>query len=482
MSVPYNQHGSRHVFGPQHLVDASGRPLFELPPEEVVGGAKLLKHGYNGQEYNYFIKEIMPGYESTITRVIPDPDGTADFYFTALNEYDGFSDGRITESLILLHGFKHWDDFNDLYGFRPDMGTPGDYGVELRIYRSVTGRVNTLTDITSSVDITWFAVPGSPNVWRYEVYAKPEANQATPVGDGPGTLGSRTLYRYATPGVEYIYYVEEVAQYEGAHAYDIVRETGTRYTLTVPPADPAALAGNIAVYPLNMRLRAAADGENRVVSFRNVLRETTPDITKQWVKSDGSPMSSHELELMLPDMITFEVWYRLDRVDGAGNVLGQVEDWEPMRDPHSTANPAPVLTVTRSKSAIISALGAGNSMRIVFNTTPLPTIGDEPDIRRTYRLVETRIGSVDVNEFGYAGGFDVTYDSEFNRVVTNTLRTIPLTIRKEWDDDNGRDGYRPPTVTFLIENQNNPPQSMLVTLSANNFADLTGASKHILSA
>jgi hypothetical protein len=430
MSVPYNPGGYRHVFGDEHLINTTTRmPLFDLPFEEVEHGVKLLKYGYNGQKYNYFIKEIMPGYEVTITPAadpVADPNA-ADFYFTAHNVYDGFSDGRYND-YVLLNGRKYWDDHSDLYGYRPVTGTPGannvitpDPNVVLLVYRSIAGVPGFFEEITSSVNITWFAVPGSPNVWRYEVHTKPVGSQTIPVGGEPGAFGAPSLYRYAAPGVEYVYYVEEVATGRtGAHAYDITREAGagTRVTLTNlsnPSANPTELTGNLAVYPLNMRLRADAAGGNKVASFRNVLRDTALDITKVWVKDDGSAMTRDELELMLPDEITFEVEYRLDRVDGDN--VDEVQPWTPMPDPHSTAYPRPAVSITRSRAAIINALGDSNSMRIVFSTnpvTPLPTIGDQPDIRRSYRLVETKIGNETVTlgvdgVTGFAGGFDVSY-------------------------------------------------------------------------
>jgi hypothetical protein len=488
ITIRYSQSGE-HTFTVSNLG-------FDLPEDEedLTKLGKLLRIGYNGQPYRYFLRESLDGYtfipglpdytlnEDTIA--IPRIPTTASFHYElATNRYDGFSsDVSVSNSLIRLSGTKDWVDSTNLFDTRPNGAEPylspgGQPGVTLRVFRAIAdstpGRIrpNTFEEITGSVDIVWTKTAGNDNRWNYVVNAKATLEPGMPpVGVAPGGAGTSsgtTLYRFSLTGDEFIYFVEEVGVNHHYHTPE----------RTAGAAIPTAMIGAAFVPPTdagNLRLMASG-GTDKITGFRNTLRTTTVPVAKVWEmqNADGSAMPMNldnlsALEMMIPASITFRLEYR--EVDTAAG--DTVENpWGFFNQP-GTGNP---YTIVRTRQEIVSALRSSNSnqMSLTFNNPLLPQFGSLPEIRREYRFVETYIGSEEVTTVGsglYAGGFDISYDSPSNRTVTNTLRTIPLTIRKEWDDDDGRDGYRPDTVTFWIRNQNGV--RMEVTLCASNSADL----------
>ncbi|MCL2662536.1 MAG: Cna B-type domain-containing protein [Oscillospiraceae bacterium] len=485
IEIRFNQQGVIQTFSAANLG-------FDLPEDEedLTKLGKLLRIGYNGQPYRYFLRESLDGYTfipgppnhtvfpgtPPLPPNIPRVPTTATFHYDlATNRYDGFSsDIGVNNSLVSLGGTKDWVDSTNLFGTRPNGGflyANGDTSLDsppsvtLRVYRAIAGNApnsilpGTFQEITNSVDIVWTKTAGNDNRWGYVVNAG--TSQAIPVGvapGGPGTASGATLYRFSLTGVEFIYFVEEVSV---NHHYQVP-------VLTGGAAIPSAMIGNGLVTSTaagNLRVMATG-GTNKVASFRNTLRTTTVPVTKAWERQAAAgsvPMSLEnpsELEMMIPPSITLRLQYR-EMYEGT-----VYKDWDFFNQP-GTGTPGTPYTIERNRAEIISALRASGThqMTITFNNPLLPQYGNAPDIIREYRFIETRIGDRDVTA-GSAGGFIVAgNDGSALTPVINAAVTIPLTIRKVWEDDNNRDGTRPSSITFRITRDNNSLQFMDVVMT-----------------
>ena len=441
MDVPYSATPQTHTFNSTHFITGTNG----IPTAE---GLKLLRIGYNAMDYHYYVTEKMDGYTMAITRaatdLIPPPlTGNITFNYNAINTFNGSSDPTVT-AFIRVRGDKLWNDDLNKFNTRP---TTGDPIVNLKVFRAIQGNItNTLEDITDCVTITWTPVAPGDNTasWSYVITANATATQRVPVGLPPtsGLIeGGRTLYRYSPTGQPYIYYIEEVAPVGNQHYTIHQGGSGT---------DAASVTSAIPVSPNSLRLQAASSGNDRIASFENRLETVKPTIEKTWMKYGASGASvamsasnPAEFELMLPVSLTFKVQYR----------DGTTGNWTNFSDRHGTAM---VMTVTRAQ--LLALKGTNNQMTVEFDIS-LPRYNPAGTAIRNYRLVETHVGADAVSapgpndnyptapiSAGTASGFDVTYTS--NTGVTNTIQTIPLLIRKIWDDDSNRDNLRPTSMTL----------------------------------
>jgi len=487
LEIPYGD-GDRHEFLPANLLAAGAPgvpPGVGLPSGEV---GRLLKGGYNGRDYVYYLDEKMNGYVFEQGDNIPDLEVPAtDFYFETENEYDG-SSSTTGSSLVRLRGDKIWaDDEENKYGLRPVTGPPngspaGSPSIELRVYRAevlteatsdTSEELSKRIDITDSVDIIWTldlrTPPGNDlNLWHYYINAKPykepfdpesgddePEGQETIVGKPPATPGSTTaltLYRYSITGNRYVYYVEEV---NGSHHYKIESARGT---------DVSAQGAT------DMTLRAAPSGNDMIASFRNRLNTVEVTVDKVWMKDSGLPggltaITPNEFTLMLPDSITFKVQYREGSV--AGTVFTPSTLWADFKDGPNQSGA--VVTTTLTKEELIEALGTGNSFEVKVDL--LPKYGAVVSAVRQYRLIETHINGVEIDEyegFTVTGNAEGSDEDEVTEEITNTLEVNLLKIIKIWEDNSDRDGVRPETgrITFRIERDGDDDVFMEVWFSS----------------
>ncbi|MDL2232946.1 Cna B-type domain-containing protein, partial [Ruminococcaceae bacterium OttesenSCG-928-L11] len=392
----------------------------------------LYQYGANGYPYRYYVKETLPGYQVAISA---DKDATKDFAFTVTNTYTG-KDG---DSFIKLGGVKQWADNSGLYGTRPT-------GVTLKVYRAVTGVTGSTIEITDSVDIVWNT--SSVNSWTYTVNAKAGARN-TDVGnaDGTGTgAGSNgeTLYRYAPNGSAYLYYVEEV-------------KPNDNYTMSKVTGEVASGIGGAD----NLTLKASISGKTATASFKNTLVGSDYTLSKVWMKDtddSGSPvaLAASELAMMLPDSITFKVQYDT----GSG--------WADYLDTNHA-----LVTKTVNKAAILTALNGSHTMTVAFDMLPKY---DSLGTAMVYRAVETAVnGHALVSDA--AGGYTMSAVYAATDTVTNTLTTLPLTIRKQWDDSDNQDGVRPTSITFSIVRDGVTASPITVTLTTSDWT--AGKTVHV---
>ena len=479
ITIKYSERDQIHTFGADNLV-RSNLVRFDLPVEELplAREGKLLRIGYNGQPYRYFLRESLDGY--TFTAGLPEytqPRGTpavADFHYKlANNRYDGSSSDIRLSSLVHLHGTKNWVDSEDIFGTRPNGGNLYESGdthsvnpsVTLRVFRAISADLpgtvtprtilpNTFLDITNSVDIVWTRV--NSYQWSYVVNAK--ETQPTAVGTATG------LFRYSLTGAEFVYFVEEVSV---NHHYQTP-------VLTYGAAIPPAMIGTGLVPPVlpadagNLRIMATARGAEKVASFSNTMYPATVPVTKVWQTQTTAgplPMSlanPSEIEMMIPPGITFKVQFREINTD-----TDDTTNWTDFNIP-GTGTP---YTIERNREEILNALrpagsAGSNEMTLTFNSPLLPRYGGASNILRQYRLVETHIGAepVEVRSDDSVGGGGFTVTST-DSSVTNMVETIPLQITKTWIDDNNRDGMRPASITFRITRDNDLRQVMDVVMT-----------------
>jgi len=442
--------GEKSILHTQTTPQAFGTTDFRNLPN---GETYLLRIGYNGFPFRYTVVERINGFAQNILPVGGYAEGSSDtditYAFTSANTYDGATESPPdvpTQRYVRLTGTKDWDDMGNVFGTRPAL-TP--QGVQLRIFRSTVGVADSTVEITNAVTYAWSPVtgPGNENRWSYVVTANPIDEQTTGVGtDGttlrvgvPAPVNDATLYRYATNGQRYIYYVEEVPP---SNHYRVEAVVGTERTATVG----------------NFRIEATtADRPNidNIASFRNVLNTVPLETTKVWQKSmPGTPsvtvpMDSSEFALMLPNSITFKVQYRDSTTSNA---------W--------TDFSAPAITIDKEELLNITATGAGNNeQKIVYNdysSYPLPRFGGmhPAAVTREYRLVETQINRVDIPVTNILHGYTRTADGDDK--IINTVETIPIIIRKQWVDEENRDGLRPSRMTFDIERDGDDDMVMQV--------------------
>ncbi|MCL2820731.1 MAG: Cna B-type domain-containing protein, partial [Oscillospiraceae bacterium] len=430
---------------------------------EGTGLTRLLRYGFNGFPYRYFLIENMDGYtfeHENVASPDVDPGGLDPYHyeFEAENIYDGKTDGQ--NHLVLLHGHKDW--VGDTYGPTGEynFGTRPD-NVSLRVFRAVMvgTTLSAFEEITSFVRIDWI---DNGNQWTYTVNADNEK-----VGDESITDGQPSLHRYAVTSDPYIYYVEEVypATNSGSpvaenHHYtaDIADGSGNGTKITT---GTAAGTGATSIAAGSVRVQVAEDSGNFIANFKNTLKTVEPEVIKAWQKKsgpDGTPVPmatspSRDFELMLPSEITFKVQ---SRPAGAAT-------WTDLMYSGTTT----LVTKTFTRAELLAGLTGTATQSTLKLDIHLPENADLAGvIKREYRMIETHIGG-DTDDHrvtgtfetlnapsgnfpvtaytgrdgGGLGGFTVTY-TENGRVV-NTIETMPIFIQKVWVDDNNRDGLRP---------------------------------------
>ena len=343
----------------------------------------------------------------TVSGLTEDKDTlTKDFAFEVGNQYTG-------EGLVTLGGTKDWVDQSDRYNLRP--GTLG-----LKVYRAVEGVDAAPEDITANVVFNW------SNITSDRLSYTVGALNAT-VGNGG------KLYGYAPNGAKYIYYVEELP-------------TNHHYTPAVKAGTPVTGVGGAG----NLVLRAEGSGDTRTASFQNSLLTVACQLQKTWLKNNGgtsAAMDASEFAMMLPASITVKVQQSAD-----GGTT-----WIDYSDKNGL--------VTRTFNTTDFKPTAGSTRTLTI--TGLPKYGANTSPEMQYRAVETGIGGQALNGSGYAGGFTAVSEGG---AISNTLATIPLVLKKTWDDNNNQDGVRPTSITFKIVRDGSSTQFMTVTVPADELA------------
>lgn len=340
-----------------------------------------------------------------------DPDDTVDASF--LNKPEA------NPTKVNLTGAKVWDDLSDAYGFRPDQLT---LTLE-RCAPAQTGQGNgiawdTVPDGAAAITLTKDnADPDNTDRWVYTVTG---------------------LDRYAPNGKTWEYRVTE--------------KTPSQGTVTYTPTPAGGIAGQQEVDP--------ETGDITMDELKNSIL-TEISFRKEWVDSDGKPITQDVLGDDIELEVTFQVQVNTTR-PGIGD--GQ---WKPVGEYFSSGTAtAEQMKDYEDTFSIRAPLGSDEWGKThTFEDLPLYIQDDVGAVYQAkYRVVETAVkiykaGSDEVLKTinytvsGEQGGA-FTYDtvgedspirpyytngknqSITDRVHKNQLRTISLTAQKVWQNDN----------------------------------------------
>lgn len=178
-------------------------------------------------------------------------------------------------------------------------------------------------------------------------------------------------------------------------------------------------------------------GDTKQVTLTNTLNKTSVSVKKLWKDStSGDAYSDNKVrelidEGILPSHVQFTLYYRVKKTTGTANAW-----WE------SNAI-RPVIVSVKEKLL-------GNAPYPVF--TGLPRYNSQGE-ELEYKLEETgvcyndRTNNVITNSNSFTVGYNGT-------TVTNTLKVGSLTVTKNWDDMDDRDGVRPAEIVVKLYRDN----------------------------
>lgn len=328
------------------------------------------------------------------------------------------------EEKISLTGTKHWNDYNDAMGLRPELPqgevNSGENDVlGLTVERYVSGIAGSRQALEIRKDYTITYAEDSQNRWRFTING----------------VGDEELQKYSTSGKAWTYVVKEdpekIPGYtmgSGGTWRKTVSDAGTEMMLT-----PAPLTNTL---------------------------YTNASFSKAWQDKDGTPIAEDYLGFDLT--VTFKlqvnpgngVWQDASNYfteAGCGlrsEVLTSIKN--AIRTTGFTKNPDDPFTATLTGRIDSSVWGGTNR----FNNLPTviqPTGGSS--VKLTYRIVEESVAYGRQSQTITVGN-DASYkveneglvsEAEFsgNNKTTNTISTTSLTVEKVWEDSNNIYNTRP---------------------------------------
>ena len=367
----------------------------------------LLVYSPTGDQYCYYIEEKnISGYSIQYT----DEKGVTDVGLTnnkrcdvtsvpeGWNKTDAENNTTVAtlntydqKGSITISGKKIWNDRNNKEGIRPESIT-----VHLKRYTNdEKGQSNKVAveeitlGTTADVNKPYIVWDYSEtNCWKYTIY---------------------NLERYAPNGMPYIYMLSE-EQVEGYKKADAVTKQADSLEVSMDP-------------------------------MTNCF-EGTYYVRKNWM--DGS--NKYNLR---PENITICL-ERSTGIENADKTVSWNEEWSEYE------------TITLSAADVIKNT-KGNSWQYTF--TNLPTMikvqvaeNQEKEWRVCrYRCVEKQIGGVELGEKEgklTAGAYECEYSTQNDQktIITNTLNSTSLVVKKEWDDDGDPlQIYRPDSLRFVLQ-------------------------------
>lgn len=406
--------------------------------EQVLKFENLDYYAPNGSRWEYRIREVtdgwLGGYEITVAAGNADSTDVINTIYDAengiavnpdditLNEsgdnaavaasfYNKPDDIRET---VTLEFDKVWNDFGDAFRTRPDELT-------LTVWR----RANSQADQENKIPLT--EVPDT----AYEIQVQKDGNtwHYTITGKADGELE-----RYAPNGMPWVYGIQEVkpAEYDSPSG-------GETWTTGDPDEDGILTAGKL------------TNSITQTVYYR-----------KQWLNSDGTAVAEDYLGTEITVTFQLQVWDdTTSRWKNADTFFQHALDSENYTKLFGSYDFTPELTGRINDGTV---WGKNHSF------TGLPKFisdGKGGTTQLSYRVVETGISwdggsqiTVSVTENGdgtwkyeffgnglfspVQGALSLPSDSTF--IIQNQLNTTSITVRKEWDGDQGNAyGTRPTT-------------------------------------
>ena len=411
------------------------------PLEEVLTFENLDYYAPNGSRWEYRIREVtdgwLGGYEITaepgdidITQITTDynaengiavnPDDitlneSGDNAAVAASFYNKPDDTRET---VTLEFDKVWDDFGDAFRTRPDELT-------LTVWR----RANSQADQENKIPLT--EVPDT----AYEIQVQKDGNtwHYTITGKVDGELE-----RYAPNGMPWIYQIAEVEP-DG-------------YTNTAP-GDATWTIG---------------DPENGVLYADDMTNSITQMVyyQKQWLNSDGTAVTEDYLGTDLTVKFQLQVWNETDsrwqnaedyfiaalgadqyenlfgngKYNFAPTLTGRINDSTVWGRNHPFGSLPKFITVNQQTTQLTYRV-IETGIYWDDDTTPKITVSVENDSKDSWQYRFTWNGA---GTSPFSPKAEAYTSSIFT--IQNYLNTTGITVRKEWDGDQGNAyGTRPTT-------------------------------------
>ena len=485
--------------------------LIEPKPPVIVSHVftfeNLPKYAPNGQEYQYFVAEILDdgsGYEMNYKAAVVKGDVTTiDGVFDSVNkkepeegaaelateplevkpnkDWSNGSDGdppsdgttsdeaktpqatfgdRYQQGEITLKGTKKWNDQGDALGLRP---SEEDFEKNVKLYRYAEpqeGQDNGIGSSTSPIlvenaSFTWSET--DTDIWNYEITG---------------------LEQYAPNGMPWIYVVKEESTGTTWEAHILTDEEGKEITEVS---------------------KSAKDAENGVLTLPEMHNHltVTHTFTKNWANAGDDNLTWENIgveEMKVTGTLYVGVMENDTLQQQAdGTVMVKAfdffeDEWNKWFD-------------TGYDFEKLQSIDVGTEGKIVFNNLPLVQKNKNDTTNQlVYVVAETKVefevgGKNYSQEFGpefkvdgenltitYAAG-NLTQGEEdagqsffkpstvtlslsdlYNKTsssssATNTIATTGLTITKNWVDNNDKEGLRPASVDIVILQEKNDSQS-----------------------
>ena len=340
--------------------------------------------------------------------------GTADNVAVAASFYNKPDDTRET---VTLEFDKVWDDFGDAFRTRPDELTL----TVLRQAHSQEGQDNAILP-PQTVDPSLYTISMTKdpdgNTWHYTITGKVDGE----------------LERYAPNGMPWVYGIQEVkpSGYESASG-------GETWTTGDPDENGVLTAGDL------------TNSITQTVYYR-----------KQWLNSDGSTVTEDYLGTEIT--VTFQLQVR----NATGSKWENAETF--FQNALSAEDYAKLFGSYDFTPELTGRINDGtvwNKNHALINLPRFISDGRGGTTQLSYRVVETGIswdGGSPINvtvtkdskdswkyKFSRSGLFSPVQGTSFlpsdsTFIIQNQLNTTSITVRKEWDGDQGNAyGTRPTT-------------------------------------
>ncbi len=221
------------------------------------------------------------------------------------------------------------------------------------------------------------------------------------------------------------------------YEYQVIEKDIDAYSPTYKDSNSSVDASKTPVVITEQNCRINGDVNEGNILLTNVLDTTTLYVEKSWVDKSSYFADKPEVQVQLQ--------YRLESSD----------TW-------------------LDGSVAVKALNTANSWKTNFANLP---VENSEGTKYEYYIREATIGGTAYNssvyQYSYSGSEaeNTTKDSKTTSTITNTLEVRKaITVTKEWDDDNNRDGIRPDSITInLIKDKGTTnSKTQTVTLSSGN--------------
>lgn len=415
--------------------------------EQVLTFENLDYYAPNGFRWEYRIREVtdgwLGGYEITVAAGNADSADVIDTVYTAegilvgkegaadltLNKDEGrggtaddvavaasfYNKPDDTRETVILEFDKVWNDFGNAFGTRPEELTL----TVLRQAHSQEGQDNAILPQTVDPSLYTISMTKDPdgNTWHYTITGK---------ADGE-------LERYAPNGMPWVYGIQEVkpSGYESASG-------GETWTTGDPDENGVLTAGDL------------TNSITQTVYYR-----------KQWLNSDGTAVAEDYLGTEITVTFQLQVWDDTTSRWKNADTFFRNAFPDKYDDIFGSYDFTPELTGRINDSTV---WGKNHAL---INLPRFISDGQGGTTQLTYRVVETGISwdggsqiNVSVTEnsdgtwkYEFYGNdlfspvqetLSLPSDSTF--IIQNQLNTTSITVRKEWDGDQGNAyGTRPTT-------------------------------------